>query len=209
MVSINSFAKKTDFDGPNKRSTVNDIISVNLLSFNSAVFPDKIELSWSTAGEINNDHFILEQSQDGNVFIAVAVVKGAGTSSVKNDYKSFDYFPQTGISYYRLKETDQVGNFVYSDIIPVAFRNNYRFNILSVESTMHNSVKVFFTADASEKCELRLCELDGKTIMNMNIKASPGLNQKEIFTGSTGKGIYMMIISNDDGILTKKYSFIE
>ena len=72
-------------------------------------------IKWETATEINNDYFTLERSKDGVAYEVIAVIQGAGNSSNEIEYRFIDEFPLTGISYYRLKQTDYNGNYTYSD----------------------------------------------------------------------------------------------
>lgn len=79
---------------------------------------NKNYLSWLTASESNNNYFTVERSTDGTDFgHVVALVPGAGNSNQEVNYNVYDEYPPTGINYYRLKQTDNNGDFAYSDII--------------------------------------------------------------------------------------------
>ncbi len=73
-------------------------------------------LKWHTASEMKNDRFEVERSQNGTDFEYLGQVKGAGTSNKPHDYTITDEQPLMGTSYYRLKQVDQDGTFVYSAI---------------------------------------------------------------------------------------------
>lgn len=94
-------------------------LPIELLSFNA--YPDKniVQLNWSTANEINNDYFTIERSKDGQNWEAIASVDGAGNSNHPIDYLSYDNKPYTGISYYRLKQTDYDGQYKYFNVVTV------------------------------------------------------------------------------------------
>jgi hypothetical protein len=76
-------------------------------------------LNWTTATETNNDFFTIERSSDGEHFLTVKFVDGAGNSSSPLYYSALDEEPPYGLNYYRLKQTDFDGHFTYSPIIAV------------------------------------------------------------------------------------------
>ena len=96
-------------------SIINNPLPIELLSFNASLQGDVVELTWTTATEINNDFFTIERSQDGNTWEEVGVVSGAGNSNSVRHYQLTDNAPFAGQSYYRLKQTDFDGSFEYSD----------------------------------------------------------------------------------------------
>ncbi|MBL0331119.1 MAG: T9SS type A sorting domain-containing protein [Bacteroidetes bacterium] len=96
-------------------------LPMQLLNFNAIMNSGKVDITWSTASETNNDFFTVEKSKDGITFEPVITVDGAGNSTSIIDYADVDYSPYTGISYYRLKQTDFNGSFTYSAIVPVNY----------------------------------------------------------------------------------------
>ncbi|MFT3705933.1 MAG: FG-GAP-like repeat-containing protein [Agriterribacter sp.] len=93
------------------------VLPVELLDFTAIVIDNKtVKLDWQTASEKNNVLFTVERSSNAQQWQVVAKLKGAGNSSVPKSYQAFDDHPYTGISYYRLKQTDNDGKFVYSEI---------------------------------------------------------------------------------------------
>jgi hypothetical protein len=83
-----------------------------------------ILISWKTAAELNNDHMVIEKSRDGVRFQEIGQVKGRGTATTPFTYSFVDPNPQTGPNYYRLKQVDTDGKFIYSKTI-VADTNGF------------------------------------------------------------------------------------
>ena len=98
-----------------------NVLPVELISFEAHLNIDKVELMWVTASEENNEFFSIERSQDGINFEEILQVEGAGESSNRIEYFDIDYEPLTGVSYYRLKQTDTDGKCRYSGIVPVDY----------------------------------------------------------------------------------------
>lgn len=63
-------------------------------------------LEWSTASERNTDHFIVERSTHGELYMPVLLVDAAGTSSSTIHYTAKDPDPRPGINIYRLRAVD-------------------------------------------------------------------------------------------------------
>ncbi|MBL0103765.1 MAG: T9SS type A sorting domain-containing protein [Bacteroidetes bacterium] len=68
-----------------------------------------MNVSWTTASEINNDYFTVERSVNGNEWEIIQRVIGAGNSTNYLSYQFRDVNPRNGISFYRLRQTDYDG----------------------------------------------------------------------------------------------------
>ncbi len=86
-----------------------------------------IKVSWQSLSEVNVSSYIVESSVDGVEFTAKGIVIAKGAST----YSFNDNAPNTGISYYRIKEVDKNGIASYSSVISVK------------ESTITTSLSVF------------------------------------------------------------------
>ncbi len=95
--------------------------NVVLLNFNAIAGGKRVNLSWQTASENNNDYFTVEKSKDGITFDPAFFANGAGKSSSLTEYTETDFSPLQGISYYRLMQTNFSGESTYSSVIPVNY----------------------------------------------------------------------------------------
>lgn len=97
-------------------------LPVKLVSFTAEKYENtQARLQWTTASEINNDHFEIERSADGDNWEAIGEVKGHGTTNEQQNYSYIDAKPLAGINYYRLKQVDEDGKYEYSSIAAVDF----------------------------------------------------------------------------------------
>lgn len=92
-------------------------LPIELLSFSGSCTDKTIVLNWSTASEINNDYFTLERSDDAETWVIAGILKGAGNSTNKIDYRFTDPTAYATNTYYRLKQTDYNGDQVDSKVI--------------------------------------------------------------------------------------------
>jgi len=94
-------------------------LPIELIDFNGILNEERVELSWTTASEINNSYFIVEKSKDGVDWVEVRKVSGAGHSTSIIDYFEIDNDPLIGLSYYRLTQVDFDGKQETFNIIPI------------------------------------------------------------------------------------------
>ncbi len=102
------------------------VLPITLLSFSASNKAQDNLLSWKTATEINNAHFILEHSRDGKIFSSIAKVKAAGNSNTTQDYSFVHEHVSRGIHYYRLKQVDYDGQYSYAQVISVSVSRGAR-----------------------------------------------------------------------------------
>jgi len=99
-------------------------LPIELLSFEANANEDKVDLKWITASELNNDYFTIERSTDAKNWEEAIITTGGGNSNQILEYFETDYAPLSGVSYYRLKQTDFNGDYTYSNIVPVKYDIN-------------------------------------------------------------------------------------
>jgi hypothetical protein len=100
-------------------NAVSSPLPVELVYFTATVTNGQVKLNWETAMETNNDYFIIQRSGDGVMWDSLTRVAGSGNTSSATFYAASDPAPYPGISYYRLVETDFVGNKIYSSVCVV------------------------------------------------------------------------------------------
>lgn len=91
-------------------------LPITLKYFKAMLVNDRVNLSWETAQEIDNDYFTVERATNLESFDEVIRLKGQGTTNTAHTYSTTDLQPLYGKSYYRLKQTDFDGKFSYSDL---------------------------------------------------------------------------------------------
>lgn len=97
----------------------NNPLPITLLNFDARPNGRVVDLLWRTASEKDNDHFTVERSTDGMQFADLLRIPGAGNSSQLLEYADVDEQPLSGLSYYRLRQTDFDGTMTWSPIAAV------------------------------------------------------------------------------------------
>ncbi len=96
-------------------------LPIGLIDFKATKINQTVELTWTSSTEINNEFYTIEKTTDFTDWEEVSKVAGAGNSSTILHYKTSDFHPWNGISYYRLKQTDYNGMFSYHGIETIMF----------------------------------------------------------------------------------------
>ena len=121
-------------------------LPISLLDFNVINKGNYAEVKWATASETNNDYFTIQRSKNGKEFEALENIQGAGNSAIVLNYSYKDFNPFTGVSYYRLKQTDYDGAYTYSEIksIHIEAEFNAYPNPFSEQLTIESSISTKF-----------------------------------------------------------------
>lgn len=114
--TVSNLTNFGDFTGTDQAAP----LPVKLVSFHGVKAGNDALLSWTTASEVNADHYELERSADGRSFEQAAVIAIKGNSNETRSYQYADAGAFKGNPaqlYYRLKVTDRDGRFNYSDVV--------------------------------------------------------------------------------------------
>jgi hypothetical protein len=184
-------------------------LPIELVSFNAIPEGDEVKINWATANEINNDYFTIERSEDGDNFLPLKKIKGAGNSTAMLHYVSADDNPKKGLNYYRLKQTDYDGNYSYSKIKTVRFDSSIPEKAISIESVAPNPFMDDFTlnysANADGNATVSIMNASGNIVAKETIQAVKGANAYHFTqTANLSKGIYYVRLVMNDEIVTNK-----
>lgn len=164
-------------------------LPVELASFYGTAMTDMNLLEWKCLTELNNDFFILEKSLNGNDFVPMARINGAGTSHEPTNYSFADLEISTSIAYYRLRQVDFDGSTYLSDWILVKRNGVHSFTILP------NPVSQFLTVEFPEKTSIDrmvVCDLSGKAIIEQ--RANEDMFISKLDVGNLADGCYLISV---------------
>lgn len=174
-------------------------LPVELASFSGKREGDFIMLEWSTLSETENEGFFLESSKDGKTWEPIGFLKGVGNTTVPTAYKTLDRKPNEGYNYYRLKQVDFNGNYTYSDVISINYRDegilDYRFDVLSALLNIESDVSF---------SEISLYNVSGN-----RLKVWRDIDKiSSLSVGSIESGTYIVVFKKSNG-LTSSGRFVK
>lgn len=158
-----------------------------------------ILLNWETVTEINNKGFAIEKSLDGRTFNEIGWVEGTNNSKGSN-YTYTDWFPESGVNYYRLKQVDHDGKISYSNIAFAKISLPIQMTVAPNPIKNVGSIKIYLNEES--KVDLQLLNSNGQLITNINtgIKNSGWHNIPFNINGSKGTYIIRATINKNEVI---------
>ena len=201
------FTSFSDFSFANERYDGTNPLPIELLSFNAKPKGSVVDLNWATASEINNDFFTIEKTIDGVHFEIVGTVKGAGNNTSILNYVSNDDHPYSGVSYYRLKQTDYNGKSSYSDLKTVSFEitTDFSFNIYP-NPTGDGVFNLQLNAKSNKEVLVVVYDVLGKQMYSKVLIT--GENESNVYaidpTQKLPSGVYVITATSSEKIFNKK-----
>ncbi len=155
-----------------------DALPIVLLSFEVRKIPDGVQLEWITTSETNNAFFTIERSRDGQNFIELAQMAGAGDSGDTQVYKYSDIGLNSGKYYYRIKQTDFNGQFSYSELKGIWVEPSKEASLSIYPNPNDTGILNFryYLLDSSEQTEVLIFNTRGEILI------------KEVFTSKLESG---------------------
>ena len=173
-------------------------LPVDLIQFNSeTVSTNSVRLHWTTALEINNSHFEVLRSWDGENFESICQIPGFGNSEILQSYSYVDteIMWLRDYLYYKLKQVDFDGKISFSKTISLEKTKNDQRYIVSIDRE-----KLVVTQDLfASKVTVSLSDVSGKTTP-VNI-----LNTHAIDISALPSGIYYLIIQKPNARRVQKF----
>lgn len=174
------------------------VLPVEDLQFQGEQFDRHIDLNWSTQSEINNDFFDVERSFDGQTYVVIGQVSGAGNTTLEQKYFSKDEKPNLGMNYYRLRQVDYDGQFTYSNTIVFKYNGeNNQFYISANPNPAIESTNITFNANGKGESTISIYNSVGQLILTKTNFVQDGLNMIEMDLSSIAKGAYHLILELD------------
>jgi hypothetical protein len=178
-------------------------LPVELLSFKAEAKADQVELVWTTASEISNHFFTVERSADLISYDEVAKVNGAGNSNAIKSYQTFDSKPLSGISYYRLVQTDFDGTRREYDPHMVQFAGGSNSDLQVYPNPVVDNLSIKLPNAKSGNYTLNITNATGALVGSVELKNADLINY-EISLKDQLPGVFTVQILSDQVNLVKR-----
>ncbi len=176
------------------------VVPVTLVDFSATEKTGKTLLQWSTATEINCSHFEVERSIDSRSFEKIGSVIANGNADTRIDYQFTDNYPVLGVNYYRLKIVDKDGQYDYSKIVSVNFRNNVNTGSFEIKSAVINQklLKLNISSSKQQPAILGIYDATGRTIFVSDIILQKGMNNINELVTPASAVYYLKLKTNEE-----------
>lgn len=177
------------------------VLPIELTSFTAKEKNNTIQLNWQTATELNNSHFEIEHSKDGQNFELLDIIEGAGTTFETQNYSFIDESPLSGINYYRLKQVDYDGAFEYSKTVAVETGKTEDWTLYPTRS--QNEVNVEW-AEEYPVTTVSVFDITGKRVFEQKINPEETYSTT-ISTFNFPEGMYFLRMMTNRSVSTKPF----
>jgi hypothetical protein len=172
-------------------------LPMELIYFNANAICDEIKLNWITASETNNEFYTIERSVDGITFAPIGNVKGAGNSNEILYYYFTDKNPLTGLSYYRLKQTDLDGKFSFSDVVAVKMNERQTTKVELVNN--NGTVNLIINSPSEADADVSFFDICGRITGKETIHLIKGENKTFLNTKPVKGNIFFIVLNIEGG----------
>lgn len=157
-----------------------------------------VQLSWSTASEVNDKGFQIERSGDNgktwadlnNGFVASKAVDGNSSAAIS--YSFSDESPLSGTNTYRLKQVDLDGVANYSSKIVTVQLDGVSAGIVLYPNPVTGNTVYLQNAPSAATCKII-------NIAGQSVRAAVRLNGNSIDVAGLSSGIYLLQITTANG----------
>lgn len=180
-------------------TTTANPLPIELLYFDARPNGKVVNLHWATATEQNNDFFSIERSRDGLKFEEIMRTPGAGNSTERKDYSEVDTRPLSGLSYYRLRQTDFNGESTVSPVIAVRMEGEDK----DIKVFPNPADDYFFVETATDPSSLRVRLLNH---VGQTVPLAPQVQAGRLMfpTSNLAAGVYYIEIQQNNGVQSHK-----
>lgn len=179
----------------------NNILPVELISFDGTAEGDYNKLNWKTAVEKNLSHYELESADDGSTFRKIESLNPLGSLSNFNNYTYLDYNYYKPITYYRLKIIDQDNTHKYSPIIAISYNASDDESVIVFPNPATDEVFVSLNSGNYQNITIEVKDMLSKIIYVENFNSMAGQKAISIFTHNWISGCYLITVKRNNAFL--------
>ncbi|MEO6455027.1 MAG: DUF4331 family protein [Ginsengibacter sp.] len=164
-----------------------DPLPVTFVEFTASKTGNQVQLQWQVSNEINNDYYDVEQSLGAGVWIKIGTVRAKGGST--NNYQLLHSNPSLSKSnFYRIKQVDKDGRFVYSPIRLVKFTST---TILTISpNPASDYINIYSTQNL---LNIHIYDMNGKKMLSQRLTDGSA----KINVSRFSKGVYTIVAENN------------
>jgi hypothetical protein len=169
------------------------VLPIELLSFTDInTDGGQNNLTWVTASELNNSHFVIERSTDGTTFHSIGQVKGNNKPSI---YQFVDNQP-FALTYYRLRQIDFDGTASLSNIVSVEQKGKGK-GLTIYPNPVTNILSLENTEDDEEVGDFQILNLLGQQVLS-------GKTGQELDVSALPQGTYVLRVGEEQAKFVKE-----
>jgi hypothetical protein len=171
-------------------------LPLKIVSFNVIKNGDNAMLNWQVENvTISNSHFDIERSINGTVYNQISKLNVLNNGSTTNAYKYIDpnisALKNNGLVYYRLRQVDKDGLYVYSQIAKIKL-DATAFSLGILNNPVKDGIlNLSIQSEASGEGTLRIFNAEGKAVFEAKINWAGGYSEHSTTIPALASGNYL------------------
>jgi hypothetical protein len=145
---------------------------------------------WVTGSETLSDSFVVERGNTAGQFRRVGAIPAAVNSTTPRQYSMIDEQAPEGPSFYRVRQTDKLGNSSCSEICEVASASSEEGNVKIFPNPADNNLYVQFAEAQEPGTEVVVTDITGKEVLRRTVNKG----RMVLPTGQLPSGVYAVQI---------------
>lgn len=153
------------------------VLDNNLLRFSGKAADNQVDLSWSILQSANTHHFEIERSLNGLDFEKIGVTDATQGSLGEITYNSTDnsVHPQ-GAVYYRLKIVNADGQYTYSKVVGVSFKEGQHSYVKISPNPVRDQMNIAITSLKNTQYAVSVYDASGRLVRIKNGEVPAGVS---------------------------------
>jgi hypothetical protein len=171
-------------------------VPLQIIDFSVVDNLNNANLKWRVENENSStDHYEVERSLNGRNFVFVSnITANPTTANINYIYTDIDLTAyKTEEIFYRIKQVDVNGMFIYSEIKSLEIKNSL-FHVSILPNPIHNIGIVNINLSYSSNIYIKLLDVSGKTIMKKTIAGTEGINSISLDMTLLASGNYFLSV---------------
>lgn len=180
-----------------KSLSASGTLPIVISEFTATLNGSQVNLAWTTALEVNSDHFTIQRSTDnGATWKDLATVAAQGNSSSPVNYSWTDANAAGGVSEYRLVLVDLDKKTAYSIIKTV--RAGLTTGVSIYPNPASSYVNVSIAATENNALSIRLLNQSGQLLVEKKVSNAGGTTVS-VPVSAYPTGNYLIVVKSSDG----------
>ncbi len=187
-----------------KYSVATTPLPIQFSSFTAQKQQQAVLLNWITAQEQNSRYFIIERSPDAMVYDSIDKVTAMNRVSSSINYSFIDKDPLQGTNFYRLKQVDQDGRFLYSAIAKIIIKEDAA-HFTVVQNPVQNTMQLSVQLPSARKLIMQVRNISGHLLLSKEDMGRKGSSVHFLSIGHLASGAYLINVQMGNVNSTKSF----
>lgn len=164
------------------------VLPVKFLGYSIAIKSGEVLIQWSTSEEVNAFSYMVERSFDASNWSVIATIAAVGNTRAVNNYTYKDQQSRSTTVYYRIKQVDIDGGYMYTGIKSIKTAMDATISVAATQ----NRVILQFPHLVKNEVVVRIITMNGSVVMEQKLKDAIG----QVILNTTVKGNHVVYVTN-------------